>query len=728
MSARRVLPWVPGVALLVVALAMGNVVGSAAATPPSLASSSVPQYDHIFLIILENNGYNQLIGNGYAPILNALAHDYGIATNYRGVSGTSEPNYVAMLGGSTFGINNDNPYWFPGNTVHRANLMSQLEAAGETWRGYFQGMPYPGYRGYCYPDKCNGIPDADTQYVSKHNGIVNFADLHTPAEFAKLFPIAQLSGDLAAGTVPNFSYIVPDECDDMHGAPPWCVDSGNAETVQENWLIAQGDRYVGQLVNEITSSSVWSTGRDAIVITADNGNLPTSRLATIVITNHGPRGLADNTLYNHYSLLASLEQAFGLGCLLKSCNATPMGPLFAIIGSKGVPTLPPPFQFPTGRDQISPQGFGKAGPLVSLGGAKGWTIVPSVTFGSQDNVLAGISAASPTDAWAVGTYYPGAASPLATLAEHFNGTGWTAYPLPDVGVEENSLLGVSMPSPGHAWAVGYYLNGKFEQHTLIEHFDGSVWSVVPSPNPSVGHNILYGVAAISDTDVWAVGAEKDTHGVWQTLTEHWNGATWQVVPAVNPGPNGDQLYGVTALGPNSVYAVGQEAGPQFPSGALIEHWDGKDWDLLSSPSDPSATALPLGVTASTSSVTIVGQQETDTSPYTPYVVSGVPPTLSIQTTPVATPDEIDLFGATTSADGSTWAVGWAIYDAANATHIPLILHEQGGVWSLVPNPSFALGSDSGLASIAAIPGGGLWAVGETETSASNYSTLIEYYP
>jgi Phosphoesterase family len=190
------------------------------------AAQTFPQYDHVFLIIMENEGYGGVIGNQYAPMINAMAQDYGLATNYTGVGDPSEPNYVAMLGGDTFGISSDDPYWFPGHTVSASNLLSELEGAGKTWRGYFQNMPYPGYRGYCYPDKCNGIPDADTQYVSKHNGIVNFANLQTPSELAKMYPITQLSTDLASGTISNFSYIVPDECHDMHGAPPWCVDSG----------------------------------------------------------------------------------------------------------------------------------------------------------------------------------------------------------------------------------------------------------------------------------------------------------------------------------------------------------------------------------------------------------------------------------------------------------------------------------------------------------------------
>jgi hypothetical protein len=149
--------------------------------------------------------------------------------------------------------------------------------------------------------------------------------------------------------------------------------------------------------------------------------------------------------------------------------------------------------------------------------------VPTHKLGAGDNILAGVSAASVADAWAVGAYYPSNTSPLATLAQHFDGTRWTAFPLPNVGVQENVLLGVSMPSPGRAWAVGYFVNGEFQQQTLIQHFDGTTWSVVPSPSPGAEQNILFGVAAVSDSDVWAVGGEEDSNGLWHTLTEHWDG-------------------------------------------------------------------------------------------------------------------------------------------------------------------------------------------------------------
>ena len=109
------------------------------------------------------------------------------------------------------------------------------------------------------------------------------------------------------------------------------------------------------------------------------------------------------------------------------------------------------------------------------------------------------------------------------------------------------------------------------------------------------------------------------------------------------------------------------------------------------------------------------------------MAAGAPSSLSIQKTPNAGVGENDLFAVTTSDDGYAWAVGWDI-DSATDNHRPLVLKGNNGVWSLVPSPSFAVGSDSGFAAIAAIPGGGLWAVGVTATSKSNYSTLIEFHP
>ena len=249
---------------------------------------------------------------------------------------------------------------------------------------------------------------------------------------------------------------------------------------------------------------------------------------------------------------------------------------------------------------------------------------------------------------------------------------------------------------------------------------------MPSPNPSRTHNILYGVAAISDQDVWAVGAQQDASGLWHTLAEHWDGSGWSVVPSVDPGAGGNQFYAVKANGPHDVYAVGQQAGSGFPNTALIEHWE-TAWSVLASPPDASATILPLGVTATDSTLTVVGQRETDTAPYTTYVAAGAPSALTIQSTPNIAGEENDLFGAVTAADGTTWTVGWAL-DITPSVHAPLILKGVHGEWSAVANPRFP-NLDSGLESIAAVPGGGLWAVGVTSSATTgSYTTLIEYHP
>lgn len=698
-----------------------------AALPATIASGATPfpQYNHVFLIIEENEGFNNIIGNPAAPEINALANDYGLATAYTGVSDPSEPNYVAMLGGSDFGINNDDPYFFPGNTVSASNLLSEMDAAGQSWKGYFQDMPYPGFRGYCYPAKCNGIPDSDTEYVAKHNGIVNFANLQNPTDMNKMVNMNQLGADLSSGSVPNFSYIVPDECHDMHGAPPWCVDSAKAGSTDDTQLVAAADTLVGQTVNQITSSPVWSTGNNAIVVTWDEGNTATSKIATIVATNHGDRGVTDNTSYNHYSLLASLQASFGLGCLLNSCTANLMTPLFQVTASTGAPTLPPPFNpGPDGSNTISATGSGVKGTKAKLSCASGWSVVPSPSIGNQDNNLAAVSAASSTDAWAIGSYIPGVNGVLEASGEHWDGTSWTEYPLPDVGPNENSLLSVSELPSGHTYAAGYFLNASFQQQTLIEYYNASTWSLLPSPSPGALQNILYGVSAISDTDVWAVGADQDAAGVWHTLTMNWNGTTWTQVPAVDAGASGNQFFAVTAVSPSSVYATGQQAGSGFPSQMLTEHWDGSSWSVLATPSDPTETLTPEAITGNDTTLSVIGYRESGSAPYTTLVASGAPSALSVASTPNNGAGEQDLFGAATASDGSTWAVGWDI-DPATGVHSLLVEQAVNGTWSIVPAPSPGKG-DVGLASVAAVPGGDLWAVGVT-SGTGNFSTLTEFH-
>src|SRR5262245_11150629 len=236
--------------------------GTAAAAPAGGPAPTVPRYDHIFVIVEENHGFADVIGNSAAPNLNALAQQFGLGTAYFGTSHPSEPNYVALLGGSDFGISSDDPYYMAAQTVNAPSLISQLDQAGISWKAYLQGLPHPDYRGMCYPSHCNGSPDNDPLYVSKHDGIQNFTSSRTPADWARQVPIEQPSQD----NVPAFAYVIPDECHDQHGDPPYCIDGGNPGDPQDQRLVAFGDQYLGHLVSTITNASFWARGNNAIAI------------------------------------------------------------------------------------------------------------------------------------------------------------------------------------------------------------------------------------------------------------------------------------------------------------------------------------------------------------------------------------------------------------------------------------------------------------------------------
>ena len=137
--------------------------------------------------------------------------------------------------------------------------------------------------------------------------------------------------------------------------------------------------------------------------------------------------------------------------------------------------------------------------------------------------------------WAVGYYYNGGI--YQTLVEHWNGTSWSVVSSPNPGTDDNYLSGVAAVSANDVWAVGYYDNGSGASQTLVEHWNGTAWSVVPSPNAGTSYNYLNGVAAVSASDVWAVGYYGIGGSTNQTLVEHWDGTAWSVVSSPNVGTN-----------------------------------------------------------------------------------------------------------------------------------------------------------------------------------------------
>src|SRR5215472_8148467 len=410
------------------------------AAPPALASAapaaSVPRLAHVFVIVEENNGFHDIIGNRAAPNFNHLARTFGLETDYFGVSPCcSETNYVGLLGGNTFGakVNSDDAYWK--NRVDAPSLISELDHAGISWKAYLQALPHPDYQGICYPARCNGAPDSDPLYVSKHDAIQNYTTSWNTRDWSRQVPVGELPADLRSGDVPRFSYIVPDECHDMHGDPPYCLDSGNIRDPQNQHLVAVGDAYLAGLVSEITHASFWAKGNNAIVVTYDNGDTNAGccdakpgggRVATVVITSHGPRHVTDSQPANHYSLLSTLEHILGVGCLAHTCDTANVRPIYALfsgtssasIATKVLPERSWPT--PTPGQPAEPLSMTK-----STKSSGGWTTQITQLLGTNDNSLGAVAGSSPADVWAAGNYLPSAknSNQDATLsfAEHFNG-------------------------------------------------------------------------------------------------------------------------------------------------------------------------------------------------------------------------------------------------------------------------------------------------------------------
>ena len=215
----------------------------------------------------------------------------------------------------------------------------------------------------------------------------------------------------------------------------------------------------------------------------------------------------------------------------------------------------------------------------------GWTRVTGL--GPANELLNGVSALSASDAWAVGTR-SGGSDPPQTVVLHWNGSSWTrvASPSPDPGGD--SLSGVSALSPSDAWAVG--LADVFGKNKpLVLHWNGTAWTQVPSPNPGIGHSALSGVDALSPSDAWAVGSYDTGRGTRissKNLVLHWNGGSWTQVasPSPGPAPTDDFLGGVSALSPSDAWAVGLSLTRTNDSRTVVLHWNGASWTQVASPS------------------------------------------------------------------------------------------------------------------------------------------------
>ena len=215
-----------------------------------------------------------------------------------------------------------------------------------------------------------------------------------------------------------------------------------------------------------------------------------------------------------------------------------------------------------------------------------WSQVSSPTPDNSYLNLAGVSAISPSDAWAAGTYYNNTTNTYDTLILHWNGHAWSkvSSPNPDA-TGENRLNAVSADGANDVWAVGTLcpiVNGQCaftDESTLILHWNGTKWAKVTSPNPSTTANFLNGVSGdpASANDAWAVGRYNSASGAGETLTLRWNGAKWSQVTAPNPSTSTNILQAVATVSQGDALAVGEESNASGVFDTLGLHWNGTKW-------------------------------------------------------------------------------------------------------------------------------------------------------
>jgi hypothetical protein len=348
--------------------------GSAAVTATAGSPSVHSGLDHMFVIMLENHSEHSVIdqrdhsGQLVAPYITQLAHRYSWAQNYYGVTHPSQPNYIASITGSNWGIQDDVPH-----VLDVPNLVDQLESHGLTWNAYMEAI-----------DPANKLaetaPGSIALYAIKHDPFALMADIRNdPARLAHVKPYEDLATDLASGDVGNFVWITPDQCNDMHGGvysavpghPETPCPYGDAVNLDANDIALQhkADAFVQRTVQAIMSSPAW-TGNSAIFIVADendfDGGNPSvgdwedasgccdspfvaagdprispdwpggpyggGHVPAILITTHSNHSFVSETAYNHYSLLATLEKTWKLGYLQNAgdrANVPTMDDMFA---------------------------------------------------------------------------------------------------------------------------------------------------------------------------------------------------------------------------------------------------------------------------------------------------------------------------------------------------------------------------------------------------------------
>jgi hypothetical protein len=327
---------------------------------------------------------------------------------------------------------------------------------------------------------------------------------------------------------------------------------------------------------------------------------------------------------------------------------------------------------------------------------RAWRVIPSPAL--LGGYLTGVAGTSPTDGWAVGTYF----GPEPPIIIHWDGTSWTQFPQTR---EDYVLNGVDAISASDAWAVGYY--GSIRPLAL--HWNGTSWDRIPTPVPGYDHYV-YDVEAISSDDVWLAGGYVGQEGL-QGLTMHWDGSTWKVVPTER-ARYGATFHGLTAAGPDDVWAVGYQGTPQFGNyKPIIQHWDGTRWSIVPAAHPPTGEDNQFYEVDAVASDDVWAVGFYSSPELAQPLIEHWDGTRWSLAHVSQLADGNDLFGVAAISPDDVWAVGKTFQIASR----PLALHWDGRAWTQVQVP--APSGNAALEALAAPSPRDVWAVG----SAFDYS-------
>jgi phospholipase C len=256
--------------------------------------SSVPNFQHIVMIVFENKGFETVIGNPLMPQFNELAREYTLLTDYHAVGHPSLPNYLALIGGDTFNVRRDCIDCF----IDAPSLPELIEQSGRTWRTYQEDMPEACFVGN------------QGQYAQRHNPFIYFDGVRLNQSRCEqsLVPFTELKKDIDAGSLPNFLFITPNLCNDSHDCSLDVADAwlANLMSTLAPALDKTGEPY---LVVVLFDEAERAKGFGQL-LASGGGRVPVVLFSPLV-----KKGFEDSTSYNHYSLLKTISAAWGLSYL-----------------------------------------------------------------------------------------------------------------------------------------------------------------------------------------------------------------------------------------------------------------------------------------------------------------------------------------------------------------------------------------------------------------------------